>query len=159
MMNSFSIKDQHFLLTFISVLEVHFSMSDNRVEGDGSPYLRALQERSLRHSAFSVIEVRKFKRLPFFCYSAVLLDISSTGCKIEFAGEHRIKVDEERWLYLPLAPLGFVQPNALCIKASCRWFIGDRYRSGWVFEEPSESMAALVERVIVAVDEISSRKS
>ena len=47
----------------------------------------SLKNRESRFVSHAIVELRKFKHLPFFCHSAVLLDLSPSGFKLEFTGE------------------------------------------------------------------------
>ena len=68
------------------------------------------KQRAHRYISHALVEVRRFKLLPFFCDSAVLLDISASGFKLEFTGEVKVSPGNQYWLNIPLSPLGIYAP-------------------------------------------------
>jgi hypothetical protein len=52
------------------------------------------RERESRYASHALVELRRFKILPFGVHSAVLLDVSLGGFKIEFTGEINAKPGE-----------------------------------------------------------------
>ncbi len=106
---------------------------------------RPRQERVLSHA---LVEVRRFKHLPFSCHSAVLLDISLSGFKLEFTGEFRAEPGKQYWLHIPLAPLGIYAPKRIMCKVECRWFDEKRFRIGGVFMGMSKTETLLIEQTI-----------
>ena len=93
-------------------------------------------------------ELRRFRHLPIGVHSAVLLDISLGGFKIEFTGDAVIKPGASFWLSIPLTPLGIYAPVRLMCKGECRWFDGKRYRLGGVFTELSKTERHIVDQVV-----------
>ena len=61
--------------------------------------------RQQRYISHALVEVKRFKVLPFFCYSSVLLDISLGGFKLEFTSEVVITPGTQYWLNIPLSRL------------------------------------------------------
>lgn len=90
-------------------------------------------ERQNRYTSHALVELRKFKHLPFGVSSAVLLDISLGGFKAEFTGEAKMKPGDKFWLQVPLSPLGIAAPSRLLCRGECRWFDTKKYRVGGVF--------------------------
>ncbi|MGE0171583.1 MAG: PilZ domain-containing protein [Oligoflexales bacterium] len=111
------------------------------------------QERIISHA---LVEVRKYRFLPFSCYSAVLLDISLNGFKLEFTSEVTLSPSRQYWLSIPLSPLGIYAPKKLLCKCECRWFDGKRYRIGGVFLNLTKTQKMIVEQ---AIESLKSRKS
>lgn len=106
---------------------------------------RPRQERFVSHA---LVEVRSYRYLPFGTHSAVLLDISLSGFKLEFTGEVAAAPGKQYWLVIPLAPLGIFAPKRLMCKVECRWFDEKRYRIGGVFMSLSKTDQLLVEQTI-----------
>jgi hypothetical protein len=100
--------------------------------------------------------VRKFKNLPFFCNSGVLLDLSLAGFKLEFTGEILSKAGDRFWLNIPLAPLGIVGPSSINCKIEVRWYDPKRRRIGGVFMQLSRIEQTIIEQVIESLRERSS---
>lgn len=107
--------------------------------------------RPQRVISHALVEVRKFKHLPFFCSSAVLLDISLGGFKLEFTGQFLAKPGSKYWLTIPLSPLGIYSPKRLSCLAEVRWFDDSRYRIGGVFVSLSMTDKHIIEQVLEAL--------
>jgi len=104
--------------------------------------------RPARFTSHALAEVRKFKFLPVFCYSAVLLDISLGGFKLEFTGDVQATPGSQYWLSIPLSPLGIYAPSRLMCRAEVRWFDSKRHRIGGVFMEISKKEQLIIEQII-----------
>ena len=101
-----------------------------------------------RFTSHALLDVRRFKHLPFAVQSAILLDISFGGFKIEFTGEATIRPGHEFWFSMPLSPLGIFAPTRLLCRAECRWFDAERGRVGGVFTDLSKIDRHIIEQVI-----------
>jgi hypothetical protein len=113
----------------------------------------AFKNRPTRVTSHALVEVRRFKHLPFFAQSAVLLDISLGGFKIEFTGETQVKPGTQCWLSIPLRPLGIYSPERLVCQAECRWFDSHRYRVGGVFMSLTKTERLIIEQILDALKE------
>ena len=107
-----------------------------------------LQNRPKRFLSHTLVELRKFKRLPFLCHSAVVLDISSGGFKLEFTGETISAPGRRYWLHIPLEPLGIYAPKRLMSRVEVRWFDETRFRIGGTFTDLSKTERLVVEQTI-----------
>lgn len=105
-----------------------------------------------RFTSHALVEVRRFKHLPMFCHSAVLLDISISGFKIEFTSDHKVEPGFHFWLNIPLSPLGIYAPKRLLISGECRWFDSNRFRVGGVFLELNKTDALLIGQIIETIE-------
>jgi hypothetical protein len=110
-----------------------------------------------RFTSHTLVEIRRFKSLPFLVQSAVLLDISLGGFKAEFTGESKTKKGQIFWISIPLTPLGIYAPSRLVILSQCRWFDLDHYRLGGVFVELEKSDKIILEQVIETIQSQSLR--
>jgi hypothetical protein len=110
-------------------------------------------ERQRRYISHALVEVRRFKSLPFFCHSAVLLDMSPGGFKLEFTSDIRVHPGSKSWLSIPLSPLGILDPKLLICQYECRWFDEGRYRMGGIFINLKESDQALLGQIIAGLKE------
>ena len=108
--------------------------------------------RPVRYVSHALVEVKKWKSVPFFCHSAVLLDISLSGYKIEFTSEHRMEPGVKCWLSIPLSPLGIYAPKKLVVHTECRWFDDHRFRIGGIFVGLSKQEMMLVEQIIATIE-------
>ena len=104
--------------------------------------------RDRRYISHALVEVRKFKLLPFYCDSAVLLDISIGGFKLEFTGEVKVSPGSQYWLIIPLSPLGIFAPKKLVCRSEVRWFDDSRYRIGGTFINLSKTDQVVIEQIV-----------
>lgn len=111
--------------------------------------LAAVRER--RYISHALVEIRKLKLWPFGIKSAVLLDISLSGFKMEYTSEVSSKPGDQFWLNIPLSPLGIFSPAHLMIQGECRWFDNGRYRVGGIFLELSNNDKMIVEQIVDTV--------
>ena len=105
-------------------------------------------ERQSRYTSHALVELRRFKHLPFKVSSAVLLDISLGGFKCEFTGEARLKPGEKFWLSIPLGPLGILAPSKLLCRGECRWFDPKKFRVGGVFMGLTKTDRIVIDQVV-----------
>ncbi len=108
-------------------------------------------DRAERFTSHALIELRKFRWLPFFSESAVLLDISTGGFKAEFTGEATTKAGDHYWIEIPLSPLGIQAPTRLLCRAECKWFDPKRFRIGAVFTQATPVDKMIIDQVVEAL--------
>lgn len=113
-----------------------------------APAKQTTIQREPRLTSHALVEVRRYRYLPFLAHSAVLLDISLAGFKLEFTGEVKAKPGNQYWLNIPLRPLGIYSPDRLNCKVECRWFDEKRFRIGGVFMSLSKTERLIVEQVL-----------
>lgn len=101
-----------------------------------------------RYTSHALVELRQFRHLPFGVHSAVLLDISLGGFKVEYTSEVIMKTGTKFWLSVPLAPLGIQAPVRLLCRGECRWFDDKKYRVGGVFTELAKTDRHILDQVI-----------
>ncbi len=110
-----------------------------------------LQNRAKRFLSHTLVELRRFRHLPLFCDSAVVLDISTGGFKLEFTGETKSVPGRQYWLHIPLAPLGISSPKSFSCLCECRWFDPKRYRLGGSFVNLSDEQKVLIEQIMSSI--------
>jgi hypothetical protein len=91
-------------------------------------------ERSERVMSHALVELRRHNWWPFGVKSAVLLDMSATGFKIELTGPAVIKLESIHILTIPLRPFGIPTPPSIQISVRVKWFQKDKMRIGGTFE-------------------------
>ncbi len=106
------------------------------------------QQRDARFISHALVEIKKNKLWPFGTMSAVLLDISVNGCKVELTQDVRLKVGEQYWISIPLIPLKIFAPDYLILKMECRWFDEEKYRFGCVFMQLELEHKDIIIRII-----------
>ena len=109
------------------------------------------QERPTRYLSHALVELRMFRHVPFFCSSAVILDISTGGFKLEFTGEDLATPGRRYWLRIPLSPLGISSPSFFTCLCECRWFDPKRFRMGGSFVSLSGQDEKLLEQIVSSV--------
>jgi hypothetical protein len=108
-------------------------------------------DRSERYLSYALVEVRKHRWLPFGIHSAVLLDVSTTGIKVELTSEVQVTPGERYWFKIPLTPLGIYTNKQLVFRAECRWFDEKRFRFGGVFLPLDDSQRTIIQEIIDAL--------
>ena len=112
-----------------------------------------LKNRESRFVSHAIVELRKYKYVPFYCHSAVLLDLSPSGFKLEFTGETQIEPGDIYWLQIPLASFGIYTPKNITIKCQCRWFDSSRFRVGGSFLNSSKKDQVVLESVLETLNQ------
>ena len=118
------------------------------MSSESKPIEKINKARAQRYISHALVEVRRFRFLPLFCESAVLLDISVGGFKLEFTGEVKVIPGNQYWLNIPLSPLGIYAPKKLVCKSECRWFDDTRSRIGGTFIDLSKTEQMLIEQIV-----------
>ncbi len=104
--------------------------------------------RAQRFFSHTIVTIKRYKHVPFFGHSGVLLDISTQGFKLEFVAKTTSNIGECYWLSVPLHPLKIASPSNLVIKAQCKWFDPQRLRMGGVFLDLENSQKEIIETII-----------
>ncbi len=107
--------------------------------------------RAKRYISHALVEIRRYKLFPFLAESAVLLDISTQGFKVEFTGEVEIEPKRKFWLSIPLSPLGIISPAKLVVPIEIRWFDGKRFRVGGTFQSLSNADRLIIEKILASI--------
>jgi hypothetical protein len=104
--------------------------------------------RSERVISHALVDVRRWSWWPFGVQSAVLLDLSQSGFKIEFTGSARCAVDDDRVMQIPLAPFGIQSPSHISCNVRIRWFDAAKMRVGGTFEEMDPATRVYLDKII-----------
>ncbi len=106
-----------------------------------------------RYESHALLEVRTSKWNPFAIESAILIDLSWGGFKIEFVGSLK-PIRPESWLRLsiPLAPFGIALPQMLKVEAQTKWFDERSSRCGGVFLHSTEDERLVIGKIIEFVE-------
>jgi len=111
-----------------------------------------------RFVSHALVEVRRFKTLPFFVQSGILLDMSTAGIKVEFTSNNvSLKAGDLRWLHIPMAPLGLRGMKDLICQVDIRWFDRASARMGGVFTQMDPVSQMLVEQIVQRLRESGNR--
>jgi len=110
-------------------------------------------QRPERYISHALVEVRRFRFLPFFCSSAVLLDLSMAGFKLEFTGNDVVHPGQRYWLSIPLGPLGILGPTKLVNRIEVRWYDAKRRRMGGVLMDGDKTSSQIIQQIIETLRE------
>lgn len=107
--------------------------------------------RSERLISHALVEIRRYSWWPFGVKSAVLLDLSNEGFKIELTGKATCAIGDSFWMQIPLTPFGITNPSDISLKISVKWFDPKKMRIGGVFENPDNVSKIYLEKIIEKV--------
>jgi hypothetical protein len=110
-----------------------------------------LVARAPRFPSHALIDLRTNRWNPFSKRSAVLLDMSVSGFKIQLVDKAVLKMNSMCYLDVPLEPFGILSGQRLVVRAQVKWFDPEGLRAGGVFVGTSDNERLLIERVIAAV--------
>lgn len=117
----------------------------------------SLVDRAKRVESHALVEVRRYRSLPFFCHSGVLLDISVGGFKLEFTNEILVSPGQRFWLVIPLSPLGIYAPKKLMCQVEVRWFDALKFRIGGIFFNLTRTEALIIDQVVTGLESRARR--
>ena len=80
--------------------------------------------------------------------SAVLLDLSIEGFKLELVSRGWLKPGEIYWLSIPLRPFDIAGPSQLRMRIVIRWFDPHAQRAGGLFFKPTIDSISLVQDIL-----------
>jgi hypothetical protein len=111
----------------------------------------ALVARAPRFPSHALIDVRFSRWNPFSKVSAVLMDMSVSGFKLQFVDHVNTASGAGCQLSIPLEPFGIQVTPRLIVKGEIKWFEPEAMRAGGVFVGARDQDRLLIERVIAAV--------
>lgn len=97
------------------------------------PPAESRKERLMRTPSFNILDVRTNFWNPFSKHSAVLLDLTEQGFKIEFIEAVIIEPQAHVSLHIPLSPFRIPERTTLKLKAVVKWFERASMRAGGEF--------------------------
>jgi len=102
-----------------------------------------------RFDSHNLVEVSLSKWNFLNTESAVLLDISETGCKIEFVSNIKpLKKGDVIILSILLSPFNIFAPNKLKLKFMIKWFDTKTLRSGGIFISVEKEQIIILDQII-----------
>lgn len=116
---------------------------------------RQIQNRAPRFESHALVEI-KTGWMPFSHASAVLLDLSLGGFKIEFVNPVKIKTNVPMTMSIPLAPFQILSPAKLKTKIVIKWYDPKQLRAGGIFENIGNDHY-LFERILQYIAEHNER--
>lgn len=129
----------------MSFLRVIFRSPDE--EGQSSDEM-SIVKRAKRIESHALVDVRTSIWNPFSVASAVLLDLSWQGFKIEFVNPVKIKPGSRLSITVPLASFGILAPSKLKLKIQVKWYDARMLRAGGIFEPENHDQDYLIQKII-----------
>ena len=100
-----------------------------------------------RFASHALVEIKKYKWLPFNSKSGLILDLSLEGVKIEF--NQSVKSNPKSvWISIPLTPFGLSSPDKITCQVEVRWFDEKNSRIGGLFKNLSEKNKFIMSQII-----------
>ncbi len=111
-----------------------------------------------RFESHALVEIRTSRWNPFSTKSAILIDISADGFKVEFVSPlSPLRFGGKVRMCIPLAPFGIYSAQAIDLVGVVRWFDERNFRCGGIFEKPDVETATHLEQIIAFVAAHSKR--
>lgn len=121
-----------------------------------SPPIQRPTERAERVISHALVELRRNRWWPFGVRSAVLLDVSEGGFKIEFTGNTKCVTGEKLLMEIPLGPFGILAPRSLLMNVQIMWFDDARMRCGGIFVNTNPTTVLFIQKIIEASKGLSA---
>lgn len=105
-------------------------------------------DRPIRFESHALVEMRLSKWNPFSNISAVLLDLSTSGFKVEFVSPVSITPGQPLSIAIPLAPFNILVPNKLKMQVTVKWFDEKALKAGGVFMHLTSEQRYFLDRIL-----------
>lgn len=128
------------------------SSSSGAGEAQSQPVVRKHVNRAERLSSHALVDIKTNRWNPFSRRSAVLLDLSSSGFKVEFTSSVNLAIQAPLYFRLPLFPFGICKPAELRLVGKVLWFDANTMRAGGTFQAVGPQMEHAVRQVIAALE-------
>lgn len=112
---------------------------------------RSQEKRPKRYISHALVEVRRYRWWPLGIQSAVLLDLSINGFKIEFTGKSSCEPEQSLWMEIPLSPFQISGPDEILMRITVKWFDEAKMRVGGTFELAYPHQSVFLEQLIEKV--------
>ncbi|NBO38453.1 hypothetical protein EBU99_07700 [bacterium] len=134
----------------MSLIPRLWKSADEQGQGDGvgNGEGASIVKRAKRIESHALVDVKMNSWNPFAVSSAVLLDLSWQGFKIEFVNPAKIKPGARLTMWVPLASFGILAPAKLKLKIQVKWYDARMLRAGGIFEPESHEQDYLIQKII-----------
>ncbi len=105
-------------------------------------------ERAPRVFAHAVATIKANKWNPLGGWSAILLDISAGGCKLELVEGAGFKEGKKYYVDIPLASFNIDEPHALKLYGEVMWYNDKRLRIGFRFIGAKQSDVDMINYIL-----------
>ena len=105
-------------------------------------------KRERRYFSHASCEVRTSRINPFSRTSAILLDISEHGFKIELKGNKSLKAAQAFWLKIKLSTFEIRSPSFFESYVTVVWFNEEQGVGGGVFSELTKDQEDIIEQIL-----------
>jgi hypothetical protein len=117
-------------------------------DGQGEANGDSIVKRAKRVESHALVDIKTSTWNPFSTTSAVLLDLSWQGFKIEFVNQVKVKPGSKLSMSVPLASFGILAPSRLKLKIQVKWFDSRMMRAGGIFEPENHEQDYLIQKII-----------
>ncbi len=105
-------------------------------------------KRAKRIESHALVDVKMSSWNPLATSSAILLDLSWQGFKIEFINPVKLKPGSRLTMTVPLSSFGILAPAKLKLKIQVKWYDARMLRAGGIFEPESHEQDYLIQKII-----------
>jgi hypothetical protein len=105
-------------------------------------------KRAKRIESHALVDVRMSTWNPLSTSSAILLDLSWQGFKIEFINPVKLKPGSRLSMTVPLSSFGILAPAKLKLKIQVKWYDSRMLRAGGIFEPQNHEQDYLIQKII-----------
>jgi hypothetical protein len=105
-------------------------------------------KRAKRIESHALVDVKMSSWNPLATSSAILLDLSWQGFKIEFINPVKLKPGSRLSMSVPLSSFGILAPAKLKLKIQVKWYDSRMLRAGGIFEPESHEQDYLIQKII-----------
>jgi hypothetical protein len=105
-------------------------------------------KRAKRIESHALVDVRLSQWNPLATSSAILLDLSWQGFKIEFINPVKLKPGTRVSMTVPLSSFGILAPAKLKLKIQVKWYDSRMLRAGGIFEPENHEQDYLIQKII-----------
>ena len=105
--------------------------------------------RAPRFRSHALVELRLSNWNPFSTVSAVLLDLSWQGFKIEFVDSVKLRPGAELDMVIPLAPFHIQSPSSIKMHVEVKWIDARNCRAGGIFTAQTEQHRHIIDKILL----------
>ena len=112
-------------------------------------------KRAPRVFAHAIATIKANNWNPLGGWSAIVLDLSAGGCKLELVEGNKFKEGKKYYLDIPLASFNVSEPNSLKLYGEVMWYNDKRLRIGFRFIEPKREQVDIINHILDNLDKSS----
>ena len=121
-----------------------------------SPSDAADRDRAPRFRSHALVDMRLSQWNPFSTVSAVLLDLSWQGFKVEFVNSIKLRPGAELAMIIPLAPFRIQSPSSIKMRVVVKWIDARNFRAGGIFVAQTDQHRHLIDTILLNLSPVES---